>query len=71
MMSKSIEDLAKILALVGKEVPVKVLQKKKQEELDAAEAWAVTYNAKSQEGTPEVTKRVPKVPPMPEWLFNF
>lgn len=71
MMSKTTSDLAQILALVGKEVPVKVLDKKKPAELDAAEAWAVAYNAKSQEGTPEVTKRVPAVPPMPEWLFNF
>jgi hypothetical protein len=69
MLSKDIKTLRSILSHVGKEVSEKALAKRSQQELDAAERWAVVYNAKSQEEM--LGRRVPPVPAMPEWLFRI
>ncbi len=63
MLSKDREQLADILNLVGKRVTVQMLEGKSIDELNAAEQWAVRFNAAMQGH--ETSAGVPR---MPDWL---
>ena len=73
MLSKDTDQLRDILALAGKDIPQKrwdrLIKKMAQGDLDAAEKWAVTRNAATQQES--LPKKVPAVPKMPEWLFKL